>query len=312
MNVLHLSETPLSGSPDRIVKVLNAYSDICARHLVWNTKARSRSHPTDINSSELSYDEVVDWLEWADTIHYHNRYERQSIFQEYDLKPPKVPSVIQIHSPRDSEDFSEEINSGIPLAIVGQYQPRQWEKELSFIVPNVVDINSKDMMPVKREKGPMPFVTFAPSSTNGHGWDDKGYSWISPIMKRWKLSGRIKYKLIHAVPWEQAMAIKQTCDIGIDDLNTGSYHLSALEYLSMGIATYCYTDEKTEAVVKDLTGADSLPWLSKGRSSFEESIIKIMASGKYKSIGEESRAWMEKYWSPDLLVEKYIDMYMQL
>lgn len=312
MKILHLSDTQLSGSPDRIVKLINKYTDHEARHLVWNPKARSRKHPVDIKSIDLSYDEVSERLDWADIIHFHNRWQRQEVLDYHGFIPPKKPSVIQIHSPRESEDFSEELASGIPLAIVGQYQPRQWEKELTFIVPNVVDIHSPDMMPTDRGDHERAFVSFAPSSTNGHGWDDKGHGWTNPILKRWKLEGYINYKLIHSIPWDEAMIIKQGSDIGIDEMQTGSYHLSGLEYLSMGVATYCHTDEKTEAVIKDMTGASYLPWINCTKETFKPHISDLINSKGYEEVGRLSRVWMEEYWSPEFLVKSYMDMYEKL
>jgi hypothetical protein len=315
IKVLHLSDTQLSGSPIRIAKLLNKYSDSFeARHLVFHPKLGYRQFEADLVAKDMPAHEITQWIfDWADIIHYHNRWARQEVFQRILHRPPKTPSVIQIHSPRnEGENFTAEAESGVPLAIIAQYHVRQWP-ELSFIVPNVVDIEDPDY---KRPKitaaTPRPIVSFAPSNTTAAGWNDKGYDIVAPVLKRLKLAGDIQFQLIVSAPHKEVMEKKRLAHIGIDEVVTGSYHLSSLEYLSLGVATFANIDLATEKVVKDLTGCERLPWLKATEVNFDSRFRQLLKQRDWVEAGHFSREWMERYWNPGILVGHYERMYRRL
>lgn len=258
----------------------------------------------------MSADELKHWLDWADVIHFHNRWKRQEIFKHVPFV--NKPSVIQIHSPRESENFREEVESGVPLAIIAQYHVRQWP-ELKFIVPNVVDIYDPLHMPNKRHSQEFPITfSFAPSNSNGKGWDDKSYYEVSSALKRLQIDRRLKYKLIYKLPFEEAMLQKQQSDYGIDEVATGSYHMSGLEYLSQGVACICHTDGQTQKVLQDLTGCSVIPFIQATKSSFYQVAFRLTVEGSHKELGLQARSWMEKYWNPEVLREHYKRMYSAL
>lgn len=312
MKILHLSDTPLSGAPTRLSNLLRKHANgFDSRHIVWDKAAFGRIMPFDLVGPELSVAELIQWLEWADIIHYHNRWKRQEIFKIVEM--PKKPGVIQMHSPRhDNENFSEEVDSKLPIAVVAQYQVREWP-EAQFIVPNVVD--TTELKPSQGKKlRTIPVISYSPSSCTGKGWNDKGYSVVSPVLKRWKLDRKIIYQLITETAYGEMLELKSVADIGIDDIVTGSYHLSSLEYLSLGVPCYDYLDEKTEKVVKDLTGSDTLPWLHARDTNFKTNIDHFIKSGLWKQnpANSFSRRWMEKYWNPGALCKVYSEMYRSL
>jgi len=314
MRVLHLSSTPLSGSPIRISALLAKYGGIESRHMVWREKLGYREYGADISGKGTSL-EYLRYLiyEWADVLHLHNRWKRQEVFQALKCEPPKKPSVIQIHSPRDSEDFSEEVKSGIPLAVIAQYHVRQWP-ELRFIVPNVVDIYHKDYIRTK-EPRPLPYmptVSYAPSNTNMPGWNDKSYGIVAPVLKRMRLAGTVDYQLICKAPFDDVMIKKKQADIGIDEVSTGSYHLSSLEYLSLGVGCFANIDPLTEKAIKDVTGADRIPWIRANKENFERVLRGILKEQSWPEIGAASRTWMEEYWNPKMLCGHYLKMYESL
>jgi hypothetical protein len=311
MKILHLSDTTLSGAPGRLSETYNKYSGHESRHIVWHKVIYNRVFKYDMCSKEMTYDEVRKWLDWADVIHYHNRYARQEIFKNNGIKPPKKPSVIQIHSPRQSEDFSEELKSGLPIAVIAQYHVRQWP-ELRFIVPNVVDIFDPSHMPVERPHRIMPIISYAPSSPAGRGWDNKSYTTVSPVMRRMSINREIIYQRIASIPHSECLKLKQVSDVGIDEVSTGSYHMSSLEYLSMGVATFSGIDEDCQKVVKDLTGADWLPWIISSEKNFKADLITTIRTKSYREIGAKSREWMEKYWNPVQVCDYFTELYKRL
>lgn len=313
MKILHLSDTTLSGAPHRLAQAFTKYSNGKheARHLVWHPVVFDRIFPYDLCSQHMTREEIQKWFDWADVIHYHNRYKRQEIFKKNKLAPPKKPSIIQIHSPRASENFTEEIESGIPIAVIAQYHVREWP-ELSYVVPNVVDIYDHLHMPTEKPKRLQPIVSYAPSNTICTGWDNKSYGTVSPVLKRMYMNREIQYQRITKVPFLECLKLKQNADIGIDEVSTGSYHMSSLEYLSMGVATIGNIDEQCERVLKDLTGASWLPWVQSSEKNFHKDIMMLVRNKTYFEIGEKSRAWMEEYWKPESIRDFFIELYKRL
>jgi hypothetical protein len=314
MNVLHLSDTSLSGSPVRISKLLNRYSEkTVSRQIVWQEKVGYRSFEMDMFGPILPMEELRFWIyEWPDVIHYHNRYARQMVFQKLRDTPPKIPSVIQIHSPRrEDEYFEDEARSGIPLAIVAQYHPREWP-ELSFVVPNVVDIFDPTYIGRQDPEASKPMVSFAPSNSNMKLWNNKGYAETHPVLQDLKRHGLIHYNLVTQQPHNITMAMKRDAHIGIDEIVTGSYHMSSLEYLALGAVCFAKLDEQCERVLKDLTGSANLPWTHAEPKSLKRIITEIVRSKSWREKGSEARAWMETFWSPEVLVKHYEDMYSKL
>lgn len=313
LKVLHLSDTQLSGSPIRISKLLNKYSEgrIESRHLVWQPTFGYRSFESDLIGSRMRREEIAELIfAWADVIHYHNRWRRQEVWKAIGRTPPQRPSLIQVHSPRfEKERFDDEVKSGLPIAVIAQYHVREWP-EASFIVPNVVDIFDEEnrrppfSLPVQR-----PIVSFAPSNVTCSGWNSKGYDVVAPILKRMKLKGEITFQLLHALPHAEVMNKKRLAHIGIDEIVTGSYHLSSLEYLSLGVACYANLDAATEKVVKDLTGSDRLPWLKASEANFESRFRQLVKDKSWFEAASYSRLWMEKFWSPLILLGHYERMY---
>jgi len=312
MNILHLSDTQLSYSPGRISNLLSKYGGVESRHFVWKRKIGFREFPVDMSSDDTPLEVIRSFIyQWADVIVYHNRWKRQEVFKALGTPPPGKPSVIQIHSPRESEDFYEEVMSGLPIACPAQYHPRQWP-ECRYIVPNVVDIldplYTRTDMPIYER----PRVSYAPSNTNMRGWDDKSYGTVGAVLKRMKLAREITYDLIAGKPFEVVLPTKRLANIGVDEISTGSYHLSSLEYLSLGVATIARIDTLTEKVLKDLTGCDRLPWIDASKDTFENSLRAVLKLKGWDEHGRYARIWMERYWNPTLLCKHYIKMYEDL
>lgn len=313
VKILHLSDTPLSGAPYRASQLLNKYSGHESRHIVWKPNVRERVFPSDMIGSEMTREDLNHWLSWADIVHYHNRWKRQKIHEVAEL-PNGKKSVIQIHSPRDEKEnyFKYEVESKIPIAVIAQYHVRQWP-ELKYIVPNVVDIHDGLHKEITRKEGKLVTFGYAPSSPTGKGWDDKSYHIVNPILKGMYMNRKIYYKRIVGKPFVECVFLKRQCDIGVDEVSTGSYHMSSLEFLSMGIATIAYIDEQTEKVVKDLTGASDLPWVVANEASFKPVVDHFaMNRESTKIAGQFARTWMEKYWSPGILCGHLLKMYEDL
>jgi len=313
LRVLHLSDTTLSGSPIRIVDLINKHSEkFEARHLVWNPTTGFRTFQTDLIGTDMDASQLHHWVHaYPDIIHFHNRWQRQEVFKV--VRMPERPSVIQIHSPRfGQERFEAEANSGVPIAIIAQQHPAQWP-EASYVVPNVVDITSPEYLRATPPLRTIPVVSYAPSNVVCKGMDNKGYNLVMPTLKRLKFANKIYLQLITQKPHNQVMELKRGADIGIDEIVTGGFHLSSLEYLALGVPCFANLDKATTDVVKKVTGCvGKLPWLKATPESFERELCKIIAAKSWQELGRKSREWMSKYWSPQALLPHYESMYADL
>lgn len=316
MKILHLSDTTLSGGPIRIVDILNKYSDHTAQHIVWRPVVQGwRRFKLDVVGSDETFEKLEAQFKAADVFHFHNRWRRQEIFQKHPRLWDYVrgmPAVIQMHSPRVSEDFTEEAASGVPLAVIAQYHVRLWP-EANYILPNCVDLNAPEY---NRELPPLrthPVVSFAPSNSNGKGLDDKGTMHVVPMLKRMAMLDRmIQMQMIAGQPHDVAMEMKRNADIGIDEVMTGSYHLSGLEYAALGIPCFANIDAQTAKAVCDLTGADVVPFLIANKDNLKTKLEQVVRDRSWQDLGAQTKAWMAKYWAPGWLASEYSKMYEDL
>lgn len=316
MRILHLSDTPLSGAPLRLHSLLNKYDAAESRYIMWQTRAGHRFYgePT---ASAYSHREELEYLiyQWSDIIHFHNRWRRQEVFKALHLSPPRKPSIIHFHSPRASEDFSDELASGLPIVCPAQYHPRVFP-EVSYILPNVVDIYDTAYIREYIPEGPLT-VSYAPSNAHlpKNSWDDKGYWAVAPVLKRLHLKGEVNYQLIFKKPLDEVMQLKRLAHIGVDTVSNfcKSYHLSTLEYLSLGVPCITSYDDLIEKTVKDLTGCTTLPWVNASPDNFYK-VLGGLIKNKENMIclSNDVRGWMTTYWNPSVLCKHYISMYKSL
>lgn len=165
-----------------------------------------------------------------------------------------------------------------------------------------------------RDKAPDSLViSYAPSNTNARGWNDKSYHIVNRVLKRMRYEGMIDYQLIHNKPFDEVMRLKREALLGVDEVSTGSYHLSTLEYLSLGVPCIVGTDALTDKVVRDLTGCQELPFIKANKDNFETVVRNLIRDRDHlNELSRSSRDWMECFWSPEKLCLVYKNMYDKL
>jgi hypothetical protein len=264
-------------------------------------------------------------FENSDVLHFHNFMWKQSIFQAYpELRAiaEKKPRLIQYHSPRvnDFESFEDTIaDKTIKHAVIAQYHVRVYP-ECEFIVPNMVPIYDEEYMgvPAKWNES-IPVVSYSPSNTTAKGWDDKGFRDVTRVLGELGHKHTFTKDIIFKTPYEECMAKKRWAHIGIDEFKTGSYHLSSLEYASMGAIVVGKIDLQTSrailSVTKDEMSLAKWPWRQCEDADHFKMVMNDLLGYSIphlKSYGDESRAWMERYWNPRNLVKIYEEVYKKL
>lgn len=326
MNILHVSNTPLSNAPSNLAKIQrDAGHD--SRLLLDRQRNTNKIFVGGELWKQYKAEQLVQIFEQANIIHLHNYAWTQNIFVSH----PQLAKIaqtkkclIQYHSPRglspestgyypqtNQEGFEDTIADPFfkgRRAVVAQYQVRQYP-EAEFAIPNVIPIWDELYRPIPRDWS-SPVVSFAPSNTNLKGWDDKGYNQVAPLLNQMRRQGGCQIDVIVNTPYEEAMLRKKNSTIGLEEVVTGSYHLSFLEYMSFGCATIGNMDMKTKEAMARVVGPEAvaaLPYEDTNLSLLQLSLIHLINDPEAaKIMGGACRKWMETYWAPDKLA-KYVD-----
>lgn len=327
MKVLHLSETPLSSAPYRLMQVQRE-GGMDARLITHKPKYTDTSkivHPYDIILQDgrtneekrgkglpFSREEVFHLFENCDVIHCHNFVSNHFVFRLFPelrkyLKKKRV--IFQAHSPRRN---IPEINKHLKnkdidkKLVIAQYQARLFPE--CEVVPNVVPINDPDHKPVDTNKG-IPRICYSPSNSKLKGWNNKGKDVVLEAVK--KMQSPHEFIIIEETPFLECLRIKQQCDICIDEVMTGSYHMSSLEALSQGLAVINGIDAECEEALDKWTNAGKEHPMVKASPENLTNALDELCSNEVKLLNQRkySRKFMEKYWSTNKIIKKFTEVY---
>jgi hypothetical protein len=207
------------------------------------------------------------------------------------------------------------MNDPYPKLVIAQFHERYYPN--ARIVPNIVPINDRDYLPSNSPIQKIINIIFCPSvldSAYAFRWDTKGFPETANIIKKvCKKYKNINYQFFHDLPHNKLLAKKKEAHISIDEVVTGSYHLSSLESLSMGIPTFAYLDTQLIHTLFELTGTLKLPWLNFNIINFEFALEEIIKDNSLRTeLGKYSREWMENYWNDKNMVKHYQNAYNDL
>lgn len=317
INVVHITENPIAGAPMNLSLALNKYQGgkIHSRHIAASDRNEGRVYKSDLLTGVHSYDIIRKVMENADILHFHNFYKSQELFRRYrdlwDIAERKR-RVWQVHSQRSISWMP--ITEGLDDVrakhlVIGQYHPREWPE--CTVVPNIIDIEDGVLRPVERlwAEGPLR-VAFSPSRIGLMGWDNKGYKETVPVLQQLVNEGIITADVIYNEPHEACLRRRGLCHIAIDEIVTGSYHLCSLEALSQGCATVAGLDEVQVKTIMDLTGAKYVPWLVVDQKGFAKDFRHLAQDRSLmKDYADLGRTWMEKYWHPKDMTQRFVEIY---
>ena len=327
MLILHFSLTPLAGSPIRICRALNMLESIESRLVLLDPKGYvDREHPIDLVWG-CDNDEILDLLERADVIHLHNSLGLQSKqfspinFERYWQEGK--PMVRQFHSTPNlvarmaKEDVSSVLSCPIPKVVISQYPERFYEN--SRLVPNIV-FDLEEFTALERDKNAIR-IGYSPSnfrSSRSTRWDTKGYpetiKVLKSVIKKANSSGlNVELDIIEQVTHAECLRRKALCDISIDDLVTGSYHLSTLESLMLGSLAISFTDDRVQNAIREISGRDDFPAVNVRLEDLEHVLSYLIERPELvREIGSYSRQWMVRRWAPERMAQKFVGIYHEV
>ncbi len=321
MKIAHLSLTPLAGAPIRIVRAINNYSDIRARLINLNPFAYgTRTYDEDINFN-LQKQEALDFLAEADLVHLHHwmnlkdnpfgiDLSNKKVIRHFHSEPRFIEKVWGVNPSAIDEDLC-------PKLVVAQFQERFYPTARP--VPNIIDLAKIEKI-YRTDTSPLTddyqTVMFAPTSRESHlvdRWNTKGFEETIRLMKAIEAKSNLRLVVYENVPNDEILVHRKRADFVIDEIVTGSYHLSSLESLALGKPTFAFLDSRVASLLSSLTSSYSLPWLNVNRQTFEEILLDLANNRELaRQVGEYSRYWIKKYWAEKNLTQHYVTAYQDV
>lgn len=321
MLVVHLSLSPLAGAPIRLVNALNKHTNIEARLINFNPQCYgSRTFPEDLSWND-NREECISLIKNADIIHLHhfiNVSDSDNPFQFNFSEAVKKNCKFIRHFHSDLAYVSGKrfkkakqiLEDKFTKLVIPHYPERTFLS--ATIVPNIVPIHDEIFMP--KQTTNKKIKVFYSSSTKASRWDDrwqtKGWPEVTDVLK--KLSKELEFEYIEAygIPYKECQSLKQSADIVIGDLVTGSYHLTELEALAQGKTVICNPDPRTLLTLSNLTGCKDFPFVISNLQSLPEVLRYLIQNPELlKNIGKFGRKWMEDYYDDKILIQQYVKIY---
>ena len=327
ITVVHIAFTPLAGSPIRIVNALNRHTSVRARLVVLNPNVYDqRKFDGDLVWGR-DKEEILKLLRETNLIHLHHFFELESnpFGINFTHVAPQARFVRQFHThpltiARGQEAKARQVvDSTIPQLVIAQYHERFFPR--ARLVPNIVPLSDKLYRPVPRVAID-PVVFFAPTvdysavgaPSGGTRWETKGASETEALLSQIvEACGKGRITVRRNIPHEQCLRERQACDISIDEMVTGSFHLSSLEALAQGLPTFAYLDARSLETLSEFTGTVTNPWLNFRLEDAGGPLSELIKDDRLRrEMGESSRKWMENYYNDREMIKHYVRAYEDL
>jgi hypothetical protein len=208
------------------------------------------------------------------------------------FQPSDYPHVKWIHIGQGWIERQQEYFDGF----------KQWGFK---VVPNVI-ADDEIHRPVPWGKRTTDLVSFAPSNSKPGAVNKKGIPEVRRACK-----DRFKLDLIMACQFEECLKRKRRAVLGIDEVVTGMYHRSGLEYLAQGTPCIVGYNDKAERILKDATGCDSMPFIHATPGNLREVIDGFLSlpTDVQEENGKQARKWFEESYHPRIILKHHLEVY---
>lgn len=315
-NLLHISPTPLVGSPIKINK-------LCKNHfnnsnvIIFNDypgKLKGLFSGEAIEFNKKTEELCIKLIQEADIIHIHNFLTEEQ--ENLILKNSKdeVIFIYQVHSPlREGPIFVKYYKgSKIPFQkklVVGQYQPRLY-KDFEF-VPNIV-LKKPSINLIKEDE--KPIIIFSPSHRRDGKWNKKLSEKLEKILLYLRNLNLIHLIIAEGLKPEILFAYRKKAHISIDEIVTGSFHQVSLEGLCAGNVVINNSDIFTNIVLENIVNTkESVPFYKLNEYNIEDKLLYLINNKELiREYQIKSYKFYNKYLLPEKLILKYINIYKEL
>ena len=312
IKIVQLARIPCANSGYELSKLINNYSNRYeSRYILGKeyTKGCSwipfRKFPYDLFWRE-NKEKCLEILQNADIIHIHHDYifddkilsilkDKMVIITLYNLTNSLIYKKSQYNL-----DYIKRIKKYCNMITVSD-QPLQKElfKDITSInVPLVKYLFNENT----EKNNNKPIIVFAPTNRERTGVGNKSYYKVLEIIKKLKQEGYdFEFDLIEGVSYEENLNRKRKADIIIDDIGHEEFHNTSLEGACFGAIS-----------LTGYTGED-YPFIKTNIENIEEK-LKYFLNNKTKLYEKQKDIvkWRKKYYTPEILIEKYEKIYDEL
>jgi glycosyltransferase involved in cell wall biosynthesis len=310
MHILMIAINDPAGTAIAFTKAINKYTDhtcrLITKEIRYNFMFEKDLHLPWLD--DQGWEEVEDLLKTSDVFHFHmtaDEYIELGPFRPVDYMRGKII----VHHHHGHPDFR-----GNPVKYREKYR-RLGRKAIvstpdllkllpeAVWQPNLVPIHDPDYLPVPEPEGPETLVCHAPTRK-----DLKNTSEFLRVMKDMeKIYPNISCRLIENMPHRECLRAKQKCQVCFDHMQ-GYYGVSSLESLSQGKPVIAGIDDWNIRCIKEFNGAIRLPWVvARNEAQLLTGLSNIVDDKQARRImGEESRIFMESFWTEQQVLERLI------
>lgn len=317
IKVVHFSTTPMAGGPMRMIRALNAHTNVSGRLIELQ---RNHSYDSDLILNE-SLEECMEIVNDADIINFHNYMDLESKeFHPIDFKGlAKKGMAFLIYYRSDpffisgvtKRSVKQILANQMPAIVNGQYPERYFgnARVVRNVMPDlklslapsfeydIVNISSKSKISAKQSR-----------------WATKGYPEYLKVINDSGLNKEFKIRNGAGLTYTDAMTLKSRGKIVLDDMVTGSYHMAGIEGLMLSKVTLAYLDTRIEHVLKTITGSGQIPFVNVHLSELPKAVRDLlkMDIDTLRGMGMQSRQWFDEYWSEQDIAKEYAEIYEML
>ncbi|KHK03768.1 glycosyltransferase [Desulfovibrio sp. TomC] len=316
--VVHFSTTPLAGMPLRLTAALARHAGIEAR-LVDTTRF-------GLFGQDVVFDETpeaaVALAERADIIHLHNYLGLGStafapldfaalarrgtaVVRQFHSTPALVAGTMGI-------PVAELLADPLPALVIAQYPERLYPR--AWVVPNFVPEDEPGYQPA--DGPPDVDVFFSHTKTVGafeDRWNTKAAPETAALLGQLGRDHGIASDIVSGLPLAKALARKRRARIVLDDLASGSYHLTGLEGLAMAKPVLAFLDGRCLELLAAFAGTPRCPFVNVRLEEAGPAIRALLADPEAATaVGLAGRDWLTSHFSARTRVAYYVEAYERL
>ncbi len=280
-NILCVSLFDNGGSLQQLTNALNRYTDHNARHL--NYKQTWLDYDVDIKASDYRNEELRDLLKDRDFFIFSEAVPER--FREHGFKLKRDNTIIRCFGSMTRNNlntYREMWRHNFYTFASGGFDPtiHPYLGFVAYHIPNIYEFS--DFPEVKRGNK----IKVCQAVTNK---DVKSTSKVVDTLWDLERDYGIEPIIIHGIPWKEALKIKATCNITIDQFKLGTYASSAIESMYLRNIVISRISPFVRSMHPDL------PIVQATEESLSEVIIKLISNAySIDEIGEKGRDYVMK------------------
>lgn len=301
--VLHIARRPYNGHVDWLAELQSRFGVEAKVCLLSNRETGARPYHSDFS---MGTTKLLHFLKKADILHLHGDLTCKSEEIGSLLRSlPRSCRIVQQYYHEKSR-VGRVWDRSVPTCIIAK-KAAILEPNLHR-VPMVVPHWRKELKP-KIQRNARLRVVYAPTDERTMlkygGTRGKGFSEISRVLERLDTQ-RFDVQVITNLNWTEAMAIKRSADVCIDELVTGGYGQCSLESLSQGTIVIGNVLPEVQELLPTF-----YPFISSTTAQLQSRIEDIgnMPWHERQARQQAGVDWIKQYYSEKYLFEAYQGFY---